>query len=311
MDETDYRLCQLLMLDPRMQYRDLAERLGLSTQAAYRRFQGLIEGGVLAGFTADISLDYLHAIRVCVWGRSKSQTMENVVQTLCANDSTLEIFIGSGNFIYVIGLLKNVNDLESFVKHVKRAGEIQDAQVGLEGYGLISGLKVTRGGISHGKLTALDLKIINVLHKDARKSITEISGELSITIKTVKKRLSRLIDDGLIEFALDWRTGEDGGLFSLMLIELKDEASKEEVGWKIVGSGHKYVILGTFSNIPNIIVLMGWAKSIQEMGRLSDVMGKEEGILSIMPHILTQRYRSHDTWRDKLLVAETLQTRKT
>ena len=310
MDETDYRLCQLMMLDPRMQYRDLADRLGLSTQAVHRRFQSLIEEGILAGFAADISLDCLKAIRVCVWGRSKSQTIDNVVQPLCANDSALEIFIGSGNFIYVIGLLKNLTDLESFVDHVKKAGQIPDVQVGIENYGFISGLKVMRGGMSHGELTAFDQRIISALHRDARKSITDISGELGISIKTVRKRLSRLIDDGLIEFSLDWRTGETGGLFSLMLIELRDEASKEEVGRRIIGLSRNYLLLGTFSNLPNIIILMAWARSIQEMGHLSDDLGKEEDILSIMPHILTKKYRSYATWRDKLLVAESSQTKK-
>jgi len=300
-----------MMLDPRMQYRDLADRLGLSTQAVHRRFQSLIEEGILAGFSADTSMDYLKAIRVCVWGRSKSNTIDSIVQPLCANDSALEIFIGSGNFIYAIGLLKNLTDLESFVNHVKKAGQILDAQVGIEGYGIISGLKVMRGGITRGEITTLDQRIIRALHRDARKSMTDISRELDISIKTIRKRLSRLIDDGLIEFSLDWRTGEAGGLFSIMIINLKDGASKEEVGWRIIKPDRKYVLLGTFSNLPNIIVLMAWTRSIQEMGHLSDEVGKEDDVQSIMPHILTKKLRSYATWRDKLLVAEPSQTRKT
>jgi len=308
MDETSYRLCQLLMMDPRMQHRDLADRLGLSIQAVHRRFQCLTDEGILAGFTADVSMDYLKAIRVCVWGRSKAQTMDDVLQPLCINDSTLEIFLGSGNFIYVVGLLRNLTDLESFTEHVVKAGQIQDAQVGIEGYGLVSGIKVIRGRTTQGEPTALDYRIINALHRDARKSMTKISDELGISIKTIRKRLAKLINDGLIEFSVDWRTGEAGGIVSMMMIELRDDAIKDEVGLRIIKPGRTYILLGTCSNLPNMVFLLAWAKSIQEMGRLTDEVRKEEGVRSIMPHILTKKYRSYDTWRDKVLAAESSNT---
>jgi len=310
MDETDFRLCQLLMLDPRMQYREIADRLSVSIQAVHRRTRSLIEEGNLAGFTVDISQECLQAFRACVWGISKSQSIEKVVEPLSANDLTLEIFIGSGNFIYVIGILKNLSDLEPFVEYVKKTGMIQDVQAGIEGFGFVSGLKIMRGGTTQGEITLLDRRIINALHRDARKSITDVSEELGITIKTVRKRLSKLIDDRLIEFSLDWRTGESGGLFSMMMIELRDEASKEEVSRRMTLSNSNYFLVGTFSNLPNIIVLLVWARSIQEMGRLSDDVVNAEGVQSVMPYVLTRKYRSYNTWRDQMLVSSPSGMRK-
>lgn len=303
MDETDYNLCQLLMIEPRIQYREMAERLGLSSQAIHRRFKKLSDDGILAGFTADISLDCLSAIRVCVWGRSKAEIIDGVIQQLCTNDSTLEVFIGSGNFIYVIGILRRVGDLESFLDHVRMAGQVLEPRVGIEGYGLVSGRKVTRGRGICGELTPLDYRIINALHRDARRTVTELSEVLGISIKTTRKRLSRLMDSGLIEISLDWRTGETGNLVGLIMIELRDGDSKEEVVWRLERTVQKHIIVGTFSNIPNTIILLTWARSIQEMGRLTDELGREKEVRSLTPHILTNKYRSHATWRDKLLVS--------
>lgn len=53
-DETDNQLLRLLQLDASLSQRELAERIGLSQNACWRRLQRLTEAGVLQGSRAVI-----------------------------------------------------------------------------------------------------------------------------------------------------------------------------------------------------------------------------------------------------------------
>ncbi|MEM2129947.1 MAG: winged helix-turn-helix transcriptional regulator [Candidatus Bathyarchaeia archaeon] len=63
-DKTDAILCQLLLANSRLSYRDLADKLNLSVTAIHKRIQSLIELGIIRKFTAKISLGALKAIHI-------------------------------------------------------------------------------------------------------------------------------------------------------------------------------------------------------------------------------------------------------
>ncbi len=48
MDETDILITKELAIDPRLPYRDLADRLSLSVNGVHKRIQQLISTGVIA-----------------------------------------------------------------------------------------------------------------------------------------------------------------------------------------------------------------------------------------------------------------------
>lgn len=47
-------------------------------------------------------------------------------------------------------------------------------------------------------LDRTDLRIIRSLNKDARKSYTDIAGEVGVSDTTVRKRMQRMLDEGII-----------------------------------------------------------------------------------------------------------------
>lgn len=49
------------------------------------------------------------------------------------------------------------------------------------------------------KIDDTDEKLIKILSEDSRKSIKDISEELGLSIITVKKRVQRLMDEGIIK----------------------------------------------------------------------------------------------------------------
>jgi len=86
MDETDRWLMLLLAENTRIPYRELADKLGVSVQAVHRRIQLLTKAGVLRGFTAGISIRYLNAVPVIVFGRSNALSTEDTVKKLSPNE---------------------------------------------------------------------------------------------------------------------------------------------------------------------------------------------------------------------------------
>jgi DNA-binding Lrp family transcriptional regulator len=56
LDKTDVILCQLLLANSRLSYRELAEKLDLSVTAIHNRIQSLVEMGIIRKFTAKPSI---------------------------------------------------------------------------------------------------------------------------------------------------------------------------------------------------------------------------------------------------------------
>jgi Lrp/AsnC family transcriptional regulator for asnA, asnC and gidA len=55
-------------------------------------------------------------------------------------------------------------------------------------------------GVGGFRFSPADIEIIRCLNKDARSSVTKIAGRLAMPESTVRHRLNRLLDAGVIEF---------------------------------------------------------------------------------------------------------------
>ncbi len=99
MDKTDMILIQLLLQNSRRPYRELADTLNLSVNAAHKRIHELIESGILRTFTAKINLSaFEKAVSVWVWGRSEAKSLDEIITKLGkdssgSNDQTLNALL--------------------------------------------------------------------------------------------------------------------------------------------------------------------------------------------------------------------------
>src|SRR4030043_360181 len=131
MDDTDRRLLILIGANPRIHFRELAKRLGISRQAVHHRMQVLTRIGVIKGMIAGISIHYLDAVPVAVFGRSMTASIEKTLDRLGESEFSRRAVVTGGNFLYVIGFLRNISELGSYVEFVKRAGEMPEPTVGI------------------------------------------------------------------------------------------------------------------------------------------------------------------------------------
>src|SRR5208283_1508768 len=105
MDETDIKLCQLLLVNSRLSYDELASNLDLSINAVHKRVKNLIDLRIIRAFTARLSLSALHTINIWVFGRSQSKHPQEAHLRLKKNDSTYWVAYSGGEFLYIGGYL--------------------------------------------------------------------------------------------------------------------------------------------------------------------------------------------------------------
>ena len=295
MDSTDITLTLMLLLNSRLPYSDLAEKLGLSVNAIHKRIQSLKETGVIRNFTAKIGIGALGIVSVLVFGSSEIKLGEQVLAKLQENDRTYWVAVGSGNYLYIGGYLRNISELDAYVTSVKKEGDMASPVVGI----IVPSEKDVPHSIA--KLQNLDYRIIYALQKDSRKAIPEIAEEISVSAKTIRRRLARMISENLIELSLEWFPDKSNDIMTLFDIDLKAQADK---GKAVSLFNKEYspnaLFCWTFSNLPDSILFFVWTNSMKELQDITKRIQGEPTIERVMPRILYTGY-IFETWRDKLV----------
>ena len=309
MDDTDRKMLVLIVANPRIHIRELAEKLGVSRQAVYHRIQVLTKIGVIQGTTAGISFPYLDAVPVTVFGRSNMALTEEVFDRLGESEFTRRAAIAGGNFLYVVGELREISELDGYVEFVKRVAKMSDPTVGIycPDEELMPNYSVNGGGErkrSSRKLSPLDLRIIASLKGDARKPIADVAKAVGASAKTVKRHLDDMISEGLLDLHALTDSPSGGDMLFALHVNLKDGFDKVEVGRRLLS---KYRPLDsyirTFSNLPGLLIVIVWSDTVPEMRRVFKETCDEEGVLAVMLNFCYLE-RVYGTWRDKLTAVQ-------
>jgi DNA-binding Lrp family transcriptional regulator len=305
MDDTNRKMLVLIAANPRIPIRELAEKLGISRQAAHHRMRVLAETEVIKGTTAGISSPYLDAISVGVFGRSNATLTEEVFDRLGESEFTRRADIAGGNFLYVVGELREITELDGYVEFVKRAAKMSDPTVGIYCLDeeLMPNYSVDGGGRrkkSDRKLSPLDLRIIESLKDDARKPIADVAKEIGASAKTVKRHLDDMVSEGLLDLHVLTDSASGGDMLFALHVNLEEGYDKLEVGKRLLsryGSLDSYI--RTFSNLPGFLIVVIWSDTVPEIQRVFKETCEAEGVLAVTLNFcyLERIYR---TWRDKL-----------
>jgi DNA-binding Lrp family transcriptional regulator len=272
MDDIDRKLVLLLVMNPRVHFRELAAKLGISRQAVHHRVQTLTETGVIKGMHAGISIPYLDAVPVAIIGMTR------------------------------------ISDLGSYVDFVKRAANMSEPTVGIYCLddGLVPGYSIDGSGAwkeSFRELSSLDFKIIASLKDNARRPISDIAKVVGVTPKTVRRHLEAMISEGSLALTAPMDSQAGGDLFLITHVILKDGADKIEVGRRLLARQYfQDQYIRTFSNIPDVLIWVFWSDKIKEIRKILEEVGEEEDVLAVTLNFAYSE-RIYETWRDRLPAA--------
>lgn len=300
MDEIDLKINLLLMLNSRISYREIANYLDLTVNAVYKRVQALVELGIIQKFTARIKPAAVNAIYALISGKSEVKDIKETVKKLGDHPNTAQIMLSSRNYVYIGGYLQSIHDLEDYSSFISQVAKIESPTIGfLHRVYSASAIPYTIPKSSPLSLDDLDRSIIQVLHEDSRKSLSEIAEIINKTPNTVRRRLSRMIDDGLIDMTINFNPISSNDIFSIFQITLNPSVDKHEVA-QFIHDNYKPNIffIWTFSNLPNLLTCFVWCNTMKQLHEMIENLKKEK-VESIIPDVLYEGL-FFETWVDKL-----------
>ena len=270
---------------------------------------------------AGVSISYLNAVPVAISGVSKTTSIYRTLDKLGESDLTRRVVVAGGNYIYTVGFLREISELDGYVDFVKRTAEISEPIVGIYCLddGLMPNYYVDGGGKTkqnRKELSPLDLRIIATLTDDARRPVSEIAAKVGASQKTVRRHLEDMISDGSLEMNMPVDMQIGGELFLIMHVHLKEGADKREVGKRLLSRSHltdQY--MRTHVNLPNLLAWVFWSGDIKEIRRVLRETSEDKDVHSVMLNFAYLE-RLYPTWRDKLPEVQThrvdkVRTRKT
>jgi Lrp/AsnC family leucine-responsive transcriptional regulator len=296
MDKTDMSLILLLLQNSRASYAELADKLGLSVNAVHKRIQLLIEADVIHKFIARVSLLSSQGLTVYISGTSQSNSPKDLSDKLRSNGSIFWLALSSANFVYTGAYIRSISELEPLISFVKKEAGISEPTVGiLQPFQSSSSIKP-----ADLALCTLDYRIINALKDDSRRNIADVATELGISAKTVRRRLDRMIKNGLIELTLEWYPDKSDDIITLMEVNLKPDQNAFATGYQIQKAHAEHALFyWTFANLPNTATFVVWTNSMNELYKVRQGIEKEPSVISAAPYVLCIGY-IFKTWRDQL-----------
>jgi DNA-binding Lrp family transcriptional regulator len=263
--------------------------------------QVLKDEGLIHGFKASLSIGYLHAVRVLFEGISQGES-HKVTKGLREHESVQSVFIGEGSPQYFLEcILRDIKELDSFVGYLRKTAQIPNPRILIDSQVRFGKQFLENIYSGPEKLSRLDYQIIDVLHMDARMSVGDIAVECHKSARTVRNHLNRLIEDGAIDFTIDWRPGNASGLTAMLAIILQEDADQRQIRDELNRRfGGSLFLIATMSNVPGLISSNAWSPSMKKHNELIDGINKCEGVKQVLSTILKDGW-VQDTWRDKLL----------
>jgi Lrp/AsnC family transcriptional regulator, leucine-responsive regulatory protein len=118
----DLRILDLLQRDSRLSNQELAERVGMSTSACWRRVRALEEAGVIRGYRAEVDprrvgLDF-HAIIHVRLVRHSRAFVDRFVEEVMRHDEVQDCYATTGEADYHLRVL--CRDLDAFNEFMER-----------------------------------------------------------------------------------------------------------------------------------------------------------------------------------------------
>jgi DNA-binding Lrp family transcriptional regulator len=294
-DKIDVILCQMLLANSRLSYRELAEKLNLSVTAVHNRIQVLIDIGIIRKFTARPTIFAQNAINIFIFGTSKTKLLRDLKPKIEKQGSIYWLAVGGGNVLYIGAYLKNIAELEPLVSFIKETAEMPEPTVGITFSPIPSTLKNIK---IETQLCDLDYKIIHSLKDDSRKAISDVAEELEISAKTVRRRLDRMMKNYLIELSIGWYPDASNDIISAFHVSLKPDADKNTPNLILQKHYPNALFYWGFSNVPNCYIFLTWSPTSKEVKDLRESFELESVVQSVAPNIIYTGY-IFNTWRDK------------
>jgi DNA-binding Lrp family transcriptional regulator len=288
MDEVDLVIWRDLWTNSRVTIRELSDKLGISVNSVHKRMNNLVELGVIEGFFM-MPIKLLPAsIWVTLMGKSASPELERAILGLGEREEVFKVASFMDNRVMVTGYLRDVSDIGDFTEDTIRQLDLVEHSIGL-----IPMDNVPDGTVSFSKL---DYRILVAMGDDPRRAISDVAKELGVSPKTVKRRLTRMEDEGTVHVRILWQPSMGDIIQSYMYITLSPGVTKQEV-FADLANNYKPNLLASYEypNLPDLVQAAFWTKTMSEVNEIHRRLQEGHRFKEVVPTVQSMAYH-FDTW---------------
>lgn len=126
-DETDLKIIKLLEEDSKMNYREIADNIGVAVGTVHNRINNLKENDIIKKFTVDIDTEKLgYQITAVILMQIKGKFIEKIEMELKQNPHVYGIYDTTGDWDSIIIVkFKKIADLNKFLKELNTLENVE------------------------------------------------------------------------------------------------------------------------------------------------------------------------------------------
>ena len=237
LDSIDLKILNLLGKNSRLSYRNIARTVGLTTKSVKSRVDKMISAKVIERFIVLVNPSILGYKVTCAFALKRNMVNRDLIDRISlVGDVQYKFHVLGGAVGFSIVAREGSEDkIELLLK------SLQPAILGVAIQNPIYSTKT----ISYN-LTMTDYHIIKQLVQNPRMEISEIGKAISISVKTVRRRLDKMQNNHILEFTILPNPNAMKGQITFFL-EVKVENSRlyRAVLEKIFHELHNHLILSS------------------------------------------------------------------
>ncbi len=275
LDKIDLKIIQVLAKDCRVSYRNIGSVVGLTTKSVRTRVVKMVSNGVIEKFFVYINPAVLGYGTECILKMRFNELTENIIDRLnLLGDLFLHVRQIGGTSVFSLVVKTGSEDkIPLLIDSLKPA--------------VMQSMFVSRPFVQKGP-KELDFKIIKCLLPNPRMHISEIAKKLSISAKTVSRRLDMMKNNNVVQFSVLVNPASTRGYIQFVIVISVKETLYQYVLESIYRELSGNLLLQAPVTSPdNLIVLIMFSQDIFTVDSILRKVESFDGVKTAELDILT------------------------
>jgi len=229
LDEIDKGILFGMLQNCRTPYRTLAEQFNMTANAVKKRVQKLIDTGVIAQFTTELTpamVDGENFLAIVLTDGHENE--DELVQLMGSHILVREVGALSGSAYLAMGTHTGSESLRDFGSFLRGLDNVRSVEL----HSLVK-------DALHGKkteLTKLQLRVLRCLSENPRMSTKEISDRTGLTVRRTRAIVNSLLESGAVFLGIRWNLSAGEGFVFLLKINWDEKMGSLEDLLRFIGA---------------------------------------------------------------------------
>ncbi|MGA7604254.1 MAG: AsnC family transcriptional regulator [Nitrososphaeraceae archaeon] len=288
LDETDLKIISILSKDCRESYMSIGSSVGLTSKSVKARVDAMISTGVIEKFVVKVSPAALgYGLGCMLIVREHTAHTDDIIRRLnLLGDVSIHSRCMGGVSTFCLAIKEGHEDKLELLRDSLKPATVHFMFTSPSYY----------SGNKH-ELSETDLRIIKCLLSNPRMELNEIAKKMSISARTVNRRLTRMKDDNILKFFIQCNPVSTLGYIQFVLVvNSADKSFNSQIVGHIYGDLKDNILCQPPIIDPdNIITLILFSKDIFTTDRILKEVESLTGVNRVELFILTGS-NSYDEW---------------